>query len=222
MDLSQEISLPFWDKSFRNISLPDALKLYQVNSFYREIVLDRMKRDLFEQFYLSEFKRLYQIHRVRTYYYDMGLWDFNGGEYSIQSMYPESVQTYPRIDEMVERLGLVEGSFTKEELKENIQELFNFINDHVKKLEKPYYFGEVVSKIIKLNDIPIEIFNIGDEYSGSRLTLEIEIKTGVVKLDALNEKQKEIWEKYPDDFVILLNKDKSNQQQREKFWRSLG
>ena len=82
MDLSQEISLPFWDKSFRNISLPDALKLYQVNSFYREIVLDRMKRDLFEQFYLSEFKRLYQIHQVFTQY-DMDLWNLNGGKYMI-------------------------------------------------------------------------------------------------------------------------------------------
>ncbi len=218
MDLSQEISLPFWDKGFRNISLQDALKLYQVNSFFREIVLDLMKRGYLEQFYLSEFKRLYQIHHVVPEYYD-DRWDLNRMEYFIYVTDLERIDTVP---EMGEGLGLYEGSYTKEELKNKFQELFDSINDYMKRIENPFYFREVVDKIIELNDIPEEILEIKEGYIKPRLMLEIEIKTGVVELDALNEEQKEILEENPDDFVILLNKDRSNQQQREKFWLSLG
>ena len=44
MDLAKEISIPFWDKTLDGIDISKAANLYQVNSFFRELVLDLIKR----------------------------------------------------------------------------------------------------------------------------------------------------------------------------------
>ena len=45
MDLSVEISIPFWDETFSDrTNIHEAARLYQINSFFRELVLNLIRR----------------------------------------------------------------------------------------------------------------------------------------------------------------------------------
>ena len=46
MDLTEEISIHFWDEIFlKGLNIFEAIKLYQVNSFFRELILDLIRRN---------------------------------------------------------------------------------------------------------------------------------------------------------------------------------
>ena len=56
LDLSEEISIPFWDETFSGkINIYGAARLYQINSFFRELVLDLIKRGKVEDLNLYVF-----------------------------------------------------------------------------------------------------------------------------------------------------------------------
>ena len=56
MDLSVEISIPFWDETFSDrINIYEAARLYQINSFFRELVLNLIKRGKVEDLNLYVF-----------------------------------------------------------------------------------------------------------------------------------------------------------------------
>ncbi len=56
MDLSVEISIPFWDETFSDkINFHEAARLYQINSFFRELVLNLIRRGKVEDLNLYVF-----------------------------------------------------------------------------------------------------------------------------------------------------------------------
>ncbi len=58
MDLTKEISIPFWDETFSDrFDISKAANLYQVNLFFRELVLDLIKRGKVKDLNLYVFGR---------------------------------------------------------------------------------------------------------------------------------------------------------------------
>ncbi len=56
MDLSVEISIPFWDETFSDrINIYEAVRFYQINSFFRELVLNLIRRGKVEDLNLYVF-----------------------------------------------------------------------------------------------------------------------------------------------------------------------
>ena len=239
LDLSVEISLPVWDKTLSEISSPGVLQLYQTNSFYREIVLDLLKRGfLEEQFYLSEFGRIYKEEGLDIDYRSENTWEtgyihgylLGASSDKPNSLYIGEYESTLLADELFDGGGY---NYTQDQFNEQIERNIQILRDFQKSGNNNYYFKEILLKILELNQIPLELLRIGFGLLEIRFLFELSVKANLdpeirneiraieyVRRDASFNR---IWKDRDDhDFVVMLNKDKSNQESRKDLWKSLG